>query len=203
LKLAFGPARRLPGALTWLPTVFSAFAGLLALVGLAVPEKVNVSRPWALFFAASIGGLLLLRAAYLLRMATIRTFPRVAFSTEMNESSRRDGSLSVRVPMRITNREPTARVGLTFRLRVSSSRGPVLQSLFVEGDPRHLTQVEPMDTTQMELRFRLPPDLVAHLAEHDELDQYGLLDGSQFLLAIHDLVSNQSLELRPGGNYSP
>lgn len=126
LKLALQPARHLRGIGAWYPLVLAVVASAVAAVGLTVPERINLPRPWAvaLFFAVVSG--LFLRAAYVLRVAQLRPFPDLAIQakhpivleTKNSVSYPGERETPVMIGVRVTNEDTKTPAIVSFGARL-------------------------------------------------------------------------------------
>lgn len=221
LAVALGPARHANKVIAVWPVAITFAAFVAAIFGASLPKHVlRFERPWLLALAAALFAVLFLRAAFAFQGKGLATFPRSEIEVEpqfyVQHESDDDDTKLIRTALifaaRVTNRDPSRRMNLTFdlahawgppkgtsrdfRLRLFPTREATRRKYEAELLPSIL-KLDPHDTASGYLSFDWD-----HTREGDsfitfEEDGVGFAAGlnGRFVMTVHDYVSGVSVEL--------
>jgi hypothetical protein len=178
---------------------------VLSILGIAV--SVRFEPKLAVGIALALAIVLLWEGAYrawrsAADAAARRPFPKVFMSAKAvrNLPPNHDPhEVTTELPLRVTNREPSARLSLSFfltRRRLGWPEEPEVSSPYFEGNyPEGAISVgvDPQVTVTVPLRFPFP--LIPYRSAEEATA------GDSFLLRVEDAVSGQSVEFAAPGEF--
>ena len=223
--MVFGPTKTAPTVLRWWPIALTGLGVVLPVVGISVPGDFAFGAAWWAVIGLAILVLLCFRALWILHAAVALDFPPAEIEIEPFIAIHSDDSdvepehTILFFKIRVTNREPTHRLNLVFDMSLRWPMGESFLShkLFRERDPRFKDRlkdrieepllVEPQATVEGELIYTW--EWSKEGKEEDRwinFDGYPRFrakrDGSEFLLTVHDYVSDGSITLSCPGTWS-
>ena len=223
--VVFGPTKNAPTVLRWWPIVLAGLTVLLPIVGLSVPGDLAFEAAWWVVIGLAVLVLLCFRALWILHAAVAPEFPRAEIDVKPFIHIHKDESdvdldhTVLFFEIRVTNREPALRLNLVFDMSLRAHiREDFFSSfkLFSERDSRfenRLTEplaIEPHDTVSGHLIYTW--DWSRNPGDEDPWIDFAApghghsfkpkRDGSEFLLTVHDYVSDGSITLSCPGTWS-
>jgi hypothetical protein len=180
----------------------AALTAVLSVVGFAFPRRIQPL--WVAVLLLTVLVVLFARAAYKIRVASVTPFPDVEIHAEslraMVRHDRPNAHL-VHVRARITNREPTRGVSLTFELFIDPVKTPGKSYPAFRNHHEGLQSpidLDPMKSIVGDLAFSWFKDWDKHLSGTSPIDTGS---GDKLRLEVTDHVTGKAIDMAAMGVY--